>query len=73
MRDWGPGVPREQHDRIFERFTRLGSGIPGAGLGLAIGRWIAAAHGGTLTLEAEVSPGIGFLLRLPSSTPAVDQ
>ena len=51
----GPGIAPGDQDRVFERFVHLG-GSGGAGLGLAIARWIAEAHGGTLKLESS-SPG----------------
>lgn len=47
--DTGPGVPREDRERIFERFVRLGPSRPasgsGNGLGLSIARGFAEAHG----------------------------
>ena len=62
--DAGPGIPPEAQARIFERFFRAddartrveASETTGAGLGLAIARRIAEAHGGTLEL-AESRPG----------------
>jgi signal transduction histidine kinase len=62
--DDGPGIPADERERVFERFTRLDdarSADGGAGLGLAIARDIAERHGGTLTLE----DGSRFVLRLP--------
>ncbi|GAA4098682.1 sensor histidine kinase [Nonomuraea soli] len=50
VRDDGPGVPDDDRERIFQRFVRVGSS-PGAGLGLAIVRSIAEAHGGTVHVE----------------------
>ncbi len=50
--DDGPGIPRHERERVFERFHRTDSGRSrsegGAGLGLAIVRAIAEAHGGTV-------------------------
>jgi two-component system, OmpR family, sensor kinase len=66
--DQGPGVPSDQRERIFERFTRLDSARTsrdgGNGLGLAISRAIAVEHGGTLVCE-EKGYGARFVLRLP--------
>ncbi len=64
--DQGPGIPATERERIFERFVRLDSGgAPGAGLGLPIARWIAAAHGGSLALEDSASQGSLFVVTLP--------
>ena len=67
VRDDGPGVPPELHERLFERFVR-GEGDRGgsSGLGLSIVRAVAESHGGTVTLEAP-APGRGasFVVRLP--------
>ncbi|KAE8764677.1 ATP-binding protein [Georgenia thermotolerans] len=67
--DDGAGVPPDQRERIFDRFTRLdearGRDQGGSGLGLAISRAIAAAHGGSLVLAEPAGPGAAFELRLP--------
>jgi signal transduction histidine kinase len=64
----GEPIAPEDRERIFERFTRLAASrrrdSGGAGLGLAISREIAAAHGGTLTAE-DCDRGARFVLRLP--------
>lgn len=67
VRDEGPGVPPEARERIFGRFERAvpASHASGLGLGLAIAREIAEAHGGTLRLDAEAHGGATFLLELP--------
>ncbi|NMO22531.1 PAS domain-containing protein [Pyxidicoccus fallax] len=68
VRDWGPGIPREAHARIFERFERATGEHARAslGLGLYISRQIARAHGGELTVEPPPEgPGTRFVLRLP--------
>ncbi|WP_329207265.1 HAMP domain-containing histidine kinase [Streptomyces sp. NBC_00683] len=69
--DDGPGVPEEEHDRIFERFVRLDDARSrddgGAGLGLAIARDVAARHRGTLTVGTAPQGGALFTLRLPRS------
>lgn len=65
VRDFGPGIPPDQRERVFERFARLGARTPGAGLGLAIARAIVEAHGGRLTLDS-VAPGASFTARFPT-------
>jgi two-component system sensor histidine kinase BaeS len=67
--DTGPGIPPQEQDRIFQPFHRaqVGHRFPqGMGLGLAIAREIATAHGGTLSLESSSAEGSTFVLWLPS-------
>jgi signal transduction histidine kinase len=68
VEDTGPGIPRDQHGLIFERFGRanVGLGKPGTGLGLFIARSIAEAHGGRLTVESAPGEGATFTLELPA-------
>ena len=66
--DTGGGIPMADRDRIFERFVRLDAARGpegGAGLGLAIARSIAAAHGGTLQLAQSGVSGSTFVVLLP--------
>jgi two-component system sensor histidine kinase CiaH len=66
--DRGPGIPADHRSKVFERFYQLNgsrSGI-GAGLGLAIARWIISAHGGTIKLE-DNEPGLMVRVLLPLS------
>jgi heavy metal sensor kinase len=66
--DQGPGVPAAARERVFERFYRgddaRAQSDAGAGLGLAIARWVARAHGGDLVLAA--GDGSRFRLSLPA-------
>jgi two-component system, OmpR family, sensor kinase len=72
--DVGPGIPADAQSQIFERFfradktrSREGAGeTSGAGLGLAIGRWIAEAHDGRLELVRSDARGTEFLVALPA-------
>ena len=72
--DQGPGIPPENQPHIFERFYRVdasrsrGNRDGGAGLGLALARWVAQLHGGTLTLTSSSDSGSTFTVVLPSST-----
>jgi two-component system sensor histidine kinase KdpD len=66
VKDHGPGIPVEQHGAIFEPYSRNDhSGQRGAGLGLAVCRAIAAAHGGNLTVRRRNAGGSNFTLSLP--------
>lgn len=63
--DHGPGVPLDEQERIFEAGVRLDTGGRGSGLGLAVARAIAEAHGGTLTVESVPGEGATFTIALP--------
>jgi two-component system sensor histidine kinase MprB len=67
--DHGPGIAEEDLPRVFDRFYRAAAARakPGAGLGLAIVREAAEAHGGTATAE-NGSTGARFRLTLPAAT-----
>lgn len=67
--DHGPGVSEEDIPRIFDRFYRAAASRskPGAGLGLAIVREAAEAHGGHASVESS-SGGARFKLTLPATT-----
>jgi PAS domain S-box-containing protein len=69
VRDHGLGIPREQRDKIFERFYRAAGakqkGIPGLGMGLYIVEEIVKQHGGTITVDSEVGKGSTFTVTLP--------
>ncbi len=62
--DHGPGVPKRMHERIFEPFVRGSNAInapAGMGIGLAIARALAIAHGGQIRLESTLQ-GASFLV-----------
>ncbi len=69
VEDHGPGIPPDEHEKIFERFYRLGSELrretQGVGIGLSIVRHIVAAHGGTVTVRSNVGDGSRFTIVLP--------
>lgn len=74
VQDNGPGIPDEEKEKIFDRFYRVKSSSFAAknekghhGLGLAVAREIAVAHGGTLTVSDAPTGGALFLLTLPVS------
>jgi len=67
--DDGPGIRREDHDRIFERFARLDESRSrdegGTGLGLAIVHDIVERHDGTVTVDSAPGSGTRFIVELP--------
>lgn len=80
VEDSGPGISPEHRDRVFDRFYRVDEGrsrdAGGAGLGLAIAKWGAEAHGGLLELVCPPEGGCIFCLSLPAATetaPAQDE
>jgi signal transduction histidine kinase len=73
--DDGPGVPNDQRQRIFERFTRLDEArardAGGAGLGLAIAKEIVDAHHGDIAVS-DAQPGARFSVALPATPLSAD-
>jgi signal transduction histidine kinase len=73
--DDGPGIPPDQLERIFERFTRGDAGLTqrvgGTGLGLAISKSLVELHGGSIGAESTVGQGSTFHVRLPIAAGAV--
>src|SRR4029077_13413500 len=69
VRDGGDGVPREEQERIFEKFYRgdpkMTRAPSGTGLGLYIARELAERMGGTLEARSISGSGTVFILTLP--------
>lgn len=70
--DNGIGIPEEQQELIFKRFTRgtnvSNKGIPGTGLGLMLSKKIVELHGGKILLESKENLGSKFTIVLPYGT-----
>ncbi len=68
VKDRGPGIPDDKRQAIFEPYSRHDrSGQTGAGLGLAVCRAIASAHGGNLAVHRRSGGGSSFRLSLPTA------
>jgi heavy metal sensor kinase len=71
VQDTGEGIAAEHLPHVFERFYRVdaarGRAAGRSGLGLAIGKWAAEAHGGRLTVESKVARGTTLSLWLPAT------
>jgi heavy metal sensor kinase len=69
VRDSGAGIPEAELNNIFDRFYRVdrarSKNTGGAGLGLAIARWIAEMHGGTIAAESTLGAGSAFHVHIP--------
>jgi len=69
VEDRGPGIPRHELERVFERFYKVDRARSreggGTGLGLAIARHIAERHGGRTWAESEEGQGARFYVELP--------
>jgi len=69
--DRGPGISKENAERVFEKFYRVHEGEGGgAGLGLTICRGIVAAHGGNIWVEEREGGGASFHFTLPRGSKA---
>lgn len=68
--DTGIGIPKEELDRVFERFYQSAPGangrFNGSGLGLAVSKHIVEAHGGRIWVESKVGKGSKFRFTLPT-------
>jgi signal transduction histidine kinase len=69
--DFGPGIPAEEHERIFERFYRVETGlrhdVPGSGIGLALVKHVVDAHRGRVDVTSEPGRGSTFTVELPAA------
>ncbi len=71
VNDSGPGIPRDEQLRIFEKFYRASNvaGTKGSGLGLAIVKSIVDSYHGRVWVESTVNEGASFIVVLPAYEP----
>lgn len=69
--DMGPGIPKQHHHRLFERFYSVDKArsreMGGTGLGLSIVKHIVLAHHGKVWVESNVGKGSSFFISIPGS------
>jgi signal transduction histidine kinase len=70
--DTGPGIPRENLDKIFEPFFSTKSPGQGTGLGLFVSRGIVEKLGGTIEVASKIGQGASFSIRLPKQPQNTD-
>jgi len=77
VRDWGPGLPAIEVERVFERAFRgtrpIANGVPGSGLGLYTARKLARQMHGDLRLRAPAGGGCCFVVTLPGARKSFDR
>ena len=68
VQDNGPGINPDYHDRVFNLFDRLESGVSGTGIGLAVAKRIIEVHGGDIWVESlGDGKGASFIFSLPAA------
>jgi signal transduction histidine kinase len=72
VEDRGPGIPREERERVFDSFYRGPAAernrAPGSGLGLSLVRHVVRAHGGSARVEAREGGGAALVVELPAAS-----
>lgn len=69
VQDFGPGIPKDEQERIWDAFSQINQslqrGLEGLGLGLAMTRYIVETHGGTVSVDSTPNQGSTFTITLP--------
>ena len=67
VKDFGRGIAKEDHEKIFQRFQRISATdqISGLGIGLYIVKEIVLMHKGTIEVKSELNQGSEFIVRIP--------
>jgi signal transduction histidine kinase len=69
IKDYGIGIQKEEHEKIFNQFYRVGAEltqtVKGTGIGLTIVKQIVEAHNGKITVESSPGKGSTFILKFP--------
>jgi heavy metal sensor kinase len=77
VKDTGIGIPKEEQEKIFNRFYRVDKSrskeTGGVGLGLSIAEWIAQIHHGRIEVESELNQGATFTVYLPLKNSAPEE
>lgn len=75
VEDNGIGIPQDQLDRIFERFTQVeqatSRSYEGTGIGLALVKEVAEHHGGSVSVKSTLGQGTTFTVRMPTGNASV--
>ena len=66
FRDTGPGIPKENLEKLFEPFFTTKPVGKGTGLGLAVSHGIIQEHGGKITVTTKLNEGSSFVIKLPA-------
>jgi len=77
IEDNGIGIPRDQLERIFDRFTQVEASATrryeGSGIGLALVKEIVTLHGGSISVESTLGSGSTFTITLPRGRASPDE
>jgi signal transduction histidine kinase len=77
LEDRGPGIPREERERVFEPFYRgpaaERNATPGSGLGLSLVRHVVRAHGGRVHVDGREGGGAAVVVELPVAAAGGDR